>query len=329
MTKVFNLQNKYNFTKDVQKNVLLLKKLFGTKFKIKNKNLTINVKLIKESFKSNNMKYWSLLYDQSNRIHDLHPFKIDFYNIQNLQKRNITYIANIHNTDKISGSKMVLLVLDIQRKLKVNKTYLYDGASVRCGNEIMNLSELKMLEKSRTFYMKFGFKMNNSELWYLKNKNEKQQKQFFTNLINNIKKIKIKDLINDFTKIIDILCEVIKKNDYKKLKVQHMDIIGINSSEIYHYQKDPYVDIPKIFEDCYKNLNILHKTKEKSLYKYLIRLFNDNKRCSEYITLLNYLKQNKYNIISYKKKIIKRDYIQLFKLLEGAIQWGRSYSYTF
>ena len=30
---------------------------------------------------------------------------------------------------------MVLFVLALQRKLKVSKTYLYDGASIRCQKE--------------------------------------------------------------------------------------------------------------------------------------------------------------------------------------------------
>ena len=51
MSKIFDLQKKYGFTKNVQNNILILKKKFGTKFKIKNKKLLVNVKLIKENLK--------------------------------------------------------------------------------------------------------------------------------------------------------------------------------------------------------------------------------------------------------------------------------------
>ena len=332
-SKIFNCstkQNKLGFTKDVQKNVSLLLKHFGPKFKIKDKKIIVPVRIIKEKFKSSNFKYLSLVYDQPERIHDLIPFKIDFCDKNTLEKNNVTYIANIHKTDKISGSVMVTLVLNIQRKLNVEKTYLHDGASVKCNKKKMYLSQLKMIEKFRTFYMKFGFEMVvKGDYPPFRNINKKQQQQYLKTLINNIKAIKIKDVIKDFNKIIYIISEVVKKNDYKNFKIQHLDNIGIITDVGHYYQNNPKEDIPQIFRDCYLILNILNNTKEKLLYKYLIKLFNDKNKCNDYITIWEYFEQNKYNIISYKKKVVKRDYIELFQLLHASIHWGRSYVYTF
>jgi hypothetical protein len=41
--------------------------------------------------------------------------------------------------------------------LKVNKVYIHDGTTIKCGSEKIDLSFLKLLEKKNTFYMKFGF----------------------------------------------------------------------------------------------------------------------------------------------------------------------------
>ena len=327
--KTFDLKKKYNFTDNVQKNILIIKKLFGTKFKIKSNKLVVNVKLIKNKLKTNQIEYYTLIYDQPKRIHDLLPFTIIFYDIKEFQKNNITYIGNIHKTNKISGSKMVLFVLEIQRKLNVVKTYLHDGATIKCNGISMNLSKFKMIEKFKTFYMKFGFEISIKSDWTMSYKNKKEQQTFLIKLINNIKKIKINNLINDFNQIINILSTVIKNNDYKNFKIQHIsDFISKNNIYNYYYQHDPEEDISKIFNDCFQILKILNKTKQKYLYKYLIELFNDKKKCLDYLTITNYFEQNKFNIISYKKKVIKRNYISLFKLLNAFIHWG-TYEYIF
>ena len=44
--KTFDLSKKYDFTKDLQNNLKILKKEFGSKFLIKTKNFTIPVLLL-------------------------------------------------------------------------------------------------------------------------------------------------------------------------------------------------------------------------------------------------------------------------------------------
>ena len=106
-------------------------------------------------------------------------------------------------------------------------------------------------------------------------------------------------------------------------------MVNFNFKIMYIYIKMIQKKIPKIFTDCFELLRILNKTKETYLYKYLIRLFNDKKRCHEYVRLWEYFESNRYNIISYKQKIIKRDYLEMFKLLVSIVNWGREYYYEF
>ena len=94
MSKVFDLSKNYNFTKNVQKNLDILKKKFGTSFKIKDKKTLIPVKLIKQKFKKNNFEYYTMFYFQKRRVESLYPFKIDFMTLY-LKKKNISYIINI------------------------------------------------------------------------------------------------------------------------------------------------------------------------------------------------------------------------------------------
>ena len=109
----------------------------------------------------------------------------------------------------------------------------------------MYLSEFKMIEKFRTYYMKFGFEMEiPNETIFFTYKNKKQQNAFYKKLINDIKKLKIETLKNDFNKIIKLLTIVIKNNDFKNFKIQHMDDIS-SIPYSYHFQEAPEEDIPK------------------------------------------------------------------------------------
>ena len=114
-----------------------------------------------------------------------------------------------------------MFVLDLQKKLNVQRTSLFDGATVRCNKE-MYLSRLKMIEKFRSFYMKFGFKMNckTHGPTYGLFKNEKLLENFLKKLVNDIKKLKISKITNDLNKIINLLTLVIKNNDYQNFEIQ-------------------------------------------------------------------------------------------------------------
>ena len=314
--KIFDLSKKYNFTKNVQHNIKILKKKFGSQFKIKHNKIIIPVKLQKYKYKASNMLYYSLVYDQTKKTTYLHPLKIDFYNPINLEKKNITIIDNIQKTNNISGSTMIKLCLSIQKKLNVQKTYLLDGATLECNRQKIKLSSFKLIEKYKTFYMKFGFNHDTDNLGYsVQYPNNKILNKKLKKCINDIRKIKIKNIIKDLNNILEILTLVVKKNDYKNFEILH-NTNNISIPEDYKYVMDPHVDIPNLFTNIYDILDILHKTKKIYLYQYLIELFNNREKCEYYVLLWKYFTKNKFNIIRYKNKTINRKYFLLFNFLE-------------
>ena len=163
---------------------------------------------------------------------------------------------------------MVNLVLDILRTLKVEKAYLGDGATVRCtmDNEQMNLSQIKMIEKYRTFYMKFGFKFDceNRGYWSIRTKNKEQFKKKVFELIDNIRKIEIAKVIKKLEKTVSLITKVTLNGDFKNLRIQHLDDPDIIPEELYD-QYDPYIDLPVVFQQCSNMLNVLRKSKKISL----------------------------------------------------------------
>ena len=77
--KTFDLSKKYEFTKDLQNNLKILKKKFGTKFLIKTKKFTIPVLLlIKEIRLRKNKKYFQLRFDVERIEEEIFPFIINF-----------------------------------------------------------------------------------------------------------------------------------------------------------------------------------------------------------------------------------------------------------
>ncbi len=148
----FDLKNiKLKFGSNPIKNLEILHKNYGSRFKIKYDDVDVNVVLQKKTLDSNNQDFYVLNYDEPDRTDELYPFKIAFFDpIVNKINGN-SYIANIRKTKKISGSTMVKLVLEINRILKVKKTFLWDGSSIQCHNEEIDLGLMKVFEKGHTF----------------------------------------------------------------------------------------------------------------------------------------------------------------------------------
>ena len=145
--KILDILKKYNFTDDVQNNIKILLKKFGSKFNIKYKKHILPV----EIYKDNNLKCFKLYYNIENRTYDLFPFNINFIDPITTELNNNTYIGNIHKTDNISGSEMVKIVMAINKILNVKKTYIHDGTQIKCGTFEYDLSYMKLLEKNTTF----------------------------------------------------------------------------------------------------------------------------------------------------------------------------------
>lgn len=318
---------------NVQKNLRLLKSMYGTKFDILFKDKKVPVVLKKKFDSIWKCSFFELRYDTEKYYsHDLLPFSIIFIDIFSQKKENNTFIANIHKTDQLSGSAMVELVLQIQRYLGVRKTWLGDGANVKCMNKSdMNLSFMKLLEKGETFYMRFGFKMDLDNAYaFAKFSSEKDLRASLRVLLKDIRKITIKSIIDLHLKIIEILTEVITKRDWDQFKIANYSTQVTTEPELLYYTNDAYVDIPKIFQHAYDIIYLLNKSKHTKLIDYLIESFKDQTQCENFIQLYSNVIHPKepYYQISYKKKQVTLDYLKKFDYLL-LIRNSFWYYYTF
>lgn len=315
---VFDLNKKYPEYKkgNLQKNLIEFEKKFGKKFKIKYNNITIEATLAILKLKTGK-DFYSIFYDPVKKTTELYPFKIDFISPIDQLTRNETYISNIQKTDKLSGSDLVKICLAINRILGAEKTTLGDGAEIICEKtgDKMDLSYLKLIENKMTFYMKHGFNFDiRGNLYFpFKFSNIKELREEINRLINNIRRIKTKDIISYYENVISLLQTIMKNNDEKEFEAVFNNGDLTNPDSV-RYEKPK---IKELFNEAIDVLLILYKYAKKYdlLYKILVKLFKDS--CDEYIILHKYIcKQSRVKII-YKNKIIKSDYVMNFKYLEG------------
>ena len=140
--KVFDINSPPKFTNNLQKNILVLKKIYGKSFIIKDGDIELPSKLYQVKEPNNpTFKFYSLVYDIKDRDNWLFPYKIAFIDFivrgcpKDVSKsilNNNCYISNIHRTDKINGSTMVKTILNLLKVLKAQRVTLHDGASVKC-----------------------------------------------------------------------------------------------------------------------------------------------------------------------------------------------------
>lgn len=330
-TNKFDLKNiKLKFGSNLTKNLNMLHKSYGSRFKIKYDDVEVNVVLQKKTLDSNNQEFYILNYDEPDRTDDLYPFKISFFDpIVNKINGN-SYIANIRKTKKLSGSTMVKLVLEINRALKVKKTFLWDASSVQCQNDEIDLGLMKLFEKGHTFYMNFGFKfdttISNHNLLIFEDSSQLEAK--LKSLLDKVKRITIKSIIKQYEQLLDMITQIVKTQDYESLKILNLETYSYRpiSSNQTVIIKDPKKRINGLFDEINQVLKILLKTKKKYLIDYMIELFKSN--CADCMILLKYLCYNYYYKIVWKKKIIQRNYLVYFHYIISIRKYFY-YSYTF
>ncbi len=329
--KIFDLNNfDIKFNAKLESNLALVKKTFGSKFIIKYNEIEVPVIFSKIKLDSNNFEFYVLKYDEPDRTDDLYPFKISFFDpIVNKFNGN-SYINNIRKTNKISGSSMVKLVIEINRVLGVKKTFLWDGSEVSCGDDQIDLGLMKIFEKGYTFYMNFGFKPDTTQKYYnlLIFDNSTQLESKLKTLLNKVKKITISNIISRYEKLLDIITKVVKTQDYTSFYIADIETYTFNpidSNQLVNV-KDSKKKIAGLFEEINSVLSILKKTNKKYLVDYLVELFKSN--CSDCTVLLKYLCYNSNYKIVWKKNIIQRNYLIYFHYII-AIRKYFYYSYTF
>jgi hypothetical protein len=305
---------------DVQENIKNIYKKYGKKFLIKHKSNTIPVSLEKVLLDTYNEQIFCLYYDIEKRHDDLIPFSIYFIDPLTSELNNNTYISDIHRTDDINGSTMVKIVLKINEVLRVKKTSLYDATTIECNTQTYDLSYFKLIEKGITFYMKFGFDfdMGSIDMFYTRFKSVDDLKIKIKEILEKIKKIKVKNLIDEYQETLDILNDVVKKQDYNNFNIVLNDY---NSYLIIpyrrYYKKNPEKYISELFKESNIMLNILKDNAMKYEYftDFIIELFNSKDKCVLYDRISEYIfYSDRYKII-YGKKSVERDYIGWFEYL--------------
>jgi hypothetical protein len=310
MSDIFDLDKEYDFTDDVQKNVKLLNDTFGKKFKIKYGETIVPVNL--EKYKSWNLddKFYILTYNLPKNNNELLPFKIYFINWFTSEIGNDTYIANIHRTEHIRGTEMVKLVLAIQRKLHVQNASIHDGTQVDCKDKTMDLTLFKLFEKGIGFYESLGFELDmNVKHLVARFQTKEKLKEKINEYLNKIKKITVSELIKEYNEILDIITQVIHKQDYTNLEIEMTNGLPIEP-QINYYNNEPKNFVSNMLNRCFNVINELNKSKEKYFIDYLIKLFKNE--CESYIYLLDAITSSALYKIKYHDKTIVRKYIRWF-----------------
>lgn len=346
--KIFDLSKKSIYQKgDLQNNLKQIHHKYGGKFTIKfnpsekdkktndnkkEKNIISVDVVLQQVTMANGITFYRLTYDIPNRTTEIVPIKINFIDDITLKLNNISYISNISRTDDISGTNMVKLCLKINEVFGVEKTRLHDGASVNCNDNHMDLSFLKLLENEMTFYMKLGFdfEITGTEFMFARYSVPEDLKNAIDNLIEDIRSIKISDIIAEYTKLLNIINIVVREHNKNNLVVllKDIDFVVPRNASISYHKKNPYESIPELFNECFEMLNILNDTEHTYLYKLMIELFNDKIKCSKYVKLFMYLiETHRYKII-YGKHELKCEHVIKFKLLQ-MLRYNYYYCYIF
>jgi F0F1-type ATP synthase delta subunit len=329
---IFDLAQDFEIVDNVEENLEKLEREYGNNFKIKFIDIILDVVLKKAISDINGVSSYVLYHEEEDRTNNLRPFLINFIDFITLEKGKNSYIWNIHRTKDVNGTNMVKFVLEINRKLGVQKTYLQDGAHVNCDEIEYDLSFFKLLEKKTTFYTSLGFEFEVNKIFSIgpmfRFNTERELTTKLNELIDQIKSIKIVDLIKEYQDTLDLITHIVKDNNQKNMKIMLRRYnVPMHFNNVYQ-KENPYGSINSLFNECIEMLNFLNKTQEKYLYKYLIEIFKDTQKCRQYNSFTRYIVENQRYKIIYGEKEITREYIILFQIL-NTIKNSYMYVYDF
>lgn len=319
---VHDLESEFIFEDNVQTNLVTILNRYGKEFMVKYRDIIYPVIMSKFIINTNGLTGYRLYYNVSKPHSYLKPFEIFF--IDPLQKKlnNNSYISNIQRTDEISGTAMVTFVLELQKRLGVEKTYLHDAATIICDDREMDLSLIKILERGEGFYSKLGFdyepisSIGQIGQLGLNFNSEEELKLEIEKTIGEIRNLRIGPIINEAVGILKLILNVIQSQKYEDFEVEYFKtepfIIPVQT----YHAENPYLEIKKIIEDCRLTIDILSLSNTDILYKFLIDLFNDPNRCHYFPTILNILmKEHPRYRVSFGSVTYTRNYTILFTKL--------------
>jgi hypothetical protein len=329
---IFDLAQDFEIVDNVEENLAKLERKYGNNFKIQYNDIVLDVVLKRVTSDINGVSTYVLYHEEEDRTKLLRTFLINFIDSDTLEKGQNSYIWNIHRTKEISGTNIVKLVLEINRKLGVKRAYLKDGVHINCNEIEYDLSFFKLLEKKTTFYTGLGFDFEVDRAYSVspafRFNTERELKEKIDNLIDQIREIKIADLIREYQNTLDLITHIVKDNNKKNMKIMLRRYnIPMHFNNVYQ-KENPYGSIQSLFNECIEMLNFLNKTQEIYLYKYLIEIFKDEIKCKQYNLFTRYIVENQRYKIIYGEQEITREYIMLFQIL-NTIKNSYSYVYDF
>lgn len=333
---ILDLETDFSFGDDVQINLLNLFNKYGKRMMIKYKEIIFPIVLTKFVIDPTGLNGFRMYYNVSKPHAYLKPFEIFFIDPFSRKLNNNSYISNIQRIDGISGTTMVLFVLELQRKLGVEKSYLHDAATIICDDREMDLTLIKILERGEGFYSKLGFdyeplsSLGQLGQLGLQFATKEDLKAEMEKTVNEIRSLKISKIINVSVDILELIFETIRSQQYDKLEIEYFKGEPfITPIQTYHAE-NPYLEIKKIIEDCRLTIDILSMSNTDILYKYLIELFNDPQRCHYFPTIINILmKEHPRYRITFGSTSITRYYTLLFtKLSHLRHSFILSYDFT-
>lgn len=183
-----------------------IKKYKNKTFIIKNDKMEIEVKLEKiKSVINSKSDFYSITTTEKGTDIE-YVFAIVF--LYKTPSYENVYIKNISKSEKYSGSNIVNFVIDFLSSFKqVKKVYLIDGAEVSCknSNDKFDLSIYKLLTSYYGFYQKFGFRL------IIENDREEDITEIMVSLAKKVSNYKVKDILENFRKIIRFVEKYKKK----------------------------------------------------------------------------------------------------------------------
>ncbi len=311
-----------HFSDQLQKNLDILYKKMGSNFTISYKHHQVPVYFYKEKSLNGENEFYVMKYGvKSPAKNKLWPFKILMcYNINHieLQDVNDVYIGHISAIEKndyegqkpINGSTIVEMVILLLKRLHVQNVYLNDGAGIRCegddDRDIM-LSPFKLLEKRRTFYMKFGFKPILTEymIQECRYKNINTVIKMVNKSINQISKIDIKNVHTYLKRMINLINRIYVKDDYDNVQI-HRYI-----PEEYEESTFNKTMNKEILEKYRSQCMMLQKSMPSrgNLLKWIKSIFY--KSCKKYKNLIEVVAPT-FGLIDYRKRLYKIKYRRFF-----------------
>jgi hypothetical protein len=316
---------------NVQETLEILHKKVGKKFFLIWKTHKIPLALEMSTVFTKKTKAYVLYWDIPQLA--LKPLTIWFFDPVLYRKNNSTYISSIHSTESMSGTETVKLVLDIQKDLGVEKTYLYDGAHIYCDKFRVDLSFMKMLEKGLTFYMKAGFEfaMETSQEWYLHFDSQKDLKDYVKQSLEKLHRLEVKKVIQDFEKCLGWIHEHILagQRDGNITFVNH----STNPSFVEESEATIWIEgkrLPELvdyYRECAALVYVLRRSQDKYLVSYILNLFRKN-NCNDSEVIRMMLFDKVPSRIVFKNKVIDLWYIQLFAMIKS-IRANFLMSFTF